>query len=248
MALDIPTIQDSPKFTVLTNYSVGRISQFPTASATFATCAYLTESLALVTLAEDLDNDGVKETLTVPDLGALDPSLMTGHKLCLVDSTVIGTITTATIVVITPEVRDSTGILITPAVKTAKLTMAGLTEDPTGNKVGVIKTNATGAVCYRKVSSSLEWVIPLSADRPQEMQLMTGMLGSIYFEAVKTFLTAAQITTVTDQQIIDILTSLAQNGINIDSIFANAGERLELSRRAGQIPFVSILGSAPTTP
>lgn len=243
MAFDIAQDGETPKFTVLSQYSVERTGQYPVARATFEECVYMMDGPATVTLAEDLDGDGHKETLTVPGLGEV-PSMAT-RVLCTQDSTVVGTISNAVITVVTPAVVDGTGIVITPAVHSAKLTLGTPpSTDLTGVKVGVVKRMPVGTPAYRRARAGKTWQIVMDGANPQSMQQMATMLGKIYFNAVKAALTALGVSK-TDAEISAALQMLASQGTNIDGIFAAVGEALEITRRSGGVPFLTVFGDAP---
>jgi hypothetical protein len=243
MAFEIIQDKEQPKFTVLSSYTVERVGEFPICRATFTECVYLTNAFVRAASVDDADGDGATERIIVPQAWNLTAQQLEGQYLTNKNNVILGQIVSAEIVNI-PASTDDEGV-VTPAVHEVRLAMnAPQSPSVAGTKVAVIKRMPTGALAYRKAQSGKEWSISLNGAEPAHLARMVTMLGAIYFKAIKSALGVFGVDK-TDAEIFAALQTLAYQGINIDGLFAEAGDQLELDRRAGDL-VGNVTPDAPT--
>jgi hypothetical protein len=242
MALPKEYTREIPAFALVSQYSVGRINQYPSVRVTFDEVMYLFETDAYVTLALDNDEDGRFETLRVEDWA--DRLNLVGRTICLPNSRVVGRVLAATR--IAPEPDSDGGETPPPYMELVLDLDEEFHGDPTDEQVCIVATMPVGTPAYRRARSGSRWELFLDGADPVAMGRMSAMLGRVYFKAVKAALVALRKQNeVTDLELQQAIGMLAAQGINIDGLLAQEGEQLEMDRRNGIPTGSSVFGDAP---
>lgn len=232
MALPQEYQREAPAFTLVAQYAVGRINEFPSLRVSYDEVVYLAAESAVVVTTADLDADTRFEVLNIP--GFEDRADLVGRSLCLADSTFVGTVLSA--------------VRVEPTVGEAYLQVTlteGVVANLAGEVVSLIATMPIGTLAYRKARAGFGWELLLDGSNPASMARMGLMLGTAYVKALKAGLAALGLTSVTDLQILGAVQALAVAGINLDGILAAEGEQLETDRRSGAFTAVTVFGNAP---
>jgi hypothetical protein len=232
MALPKEYTREAPVFALVSQYTVGRINQYPSVRVTFDEVVYLPEMTVIVDEALDANADNLFEKLRIAAWA--DQEELVGRELCLKNSTYLGKIVTAEKV--TPPEDDPY----------LEITLDnGFALDLSGEEIVLIAKMPVGTNAYRRARAGLRWELYLDGSNPMAMTRMTTMLGRVYFKALKAGLMQLGINSVSDAQILMAVQALAAQGINIDGLLAQEGEQLELDRAAGEPTGVLAFGDAP---
>lgn len=247
MAFDLPgDLTSEPSFTVVSEYGVSRIGDAPSASITLQEVCYLLAPQAVVDSAVDMNDDGKREVLNIGAFGTLDPDTLVGKLLALPSGKTpdLGAIASATTNLITPAVLDEQGNVITPAVVSMVVTLATPpSADLTGATIGVVQINEFGGPVYYRPSRGRSWRIGLSGSDPSNFAQMVQSMGMIFVGAIAAGLTELGLS-ATQEQIVAAVQSLATKGTTIDSLWADAAASVELARRSGFKPSMT-MGAPP---
>lgn len=219
-ALDIPTK------TTQSGYTLNRLGEFVTLDLEFSETIDDVAEAAL-TAVQDVDGDGVFETLVVPALAPLFDRLV-GLPLALADGTPLGT-----------------AVAVDAAAKSVVVTGAP-TPAMVGGVVRVRRINHFGIPVDRTADNGRTYRVKLTTQDPAQRERLLTILMTASFNLVSQTLTQAGIA-FTPGQLVGALQALAAQGVNLDTFLVEEFQRVEQDRRAGQVALrgVEVEGKAP---
>lgn len=230
MAFSVANDRETPDATLVVEYAVNRIGRDANLKVVFAEVVFDTEDPIPVDAFEDADADGAFEVLTVSEWkGRTD---LIGKEVFTEAKVSLGTIT---------AFADET-VLEDSTVVPAKVTLsAGVaTADPLNL---TLRTHMTGieVPAYRMARGGRRWEARFGTGFADGASLVQQLMGAAYYNAVAVVLIQMGVT-FTPQELVAAITA---TGSNIDSFIAEQGEVVEEQRRAGQLPWLAMLGDAP---
>jgi len=128
--------------------------------------------------------------------------------------------------------------------KTLYFTLGYAETIPILDNVGGAVVNDFGHAASRISSNGRTWELVLDSSNAAHMIQMQTMMVSIYFRAIKAFLTHVSNTSYSDGAIALAATEIAQGGVTIDDFITAEVEAVELARRSNTIHPV-VMGTAP---
>jgi hypothetical protein len=207
----------SPQYTTVSSYSISRLGN-PVLRVRYAETALQWITIP-IDLAEDLDSDGHYETLHTTD-----SNVAVGVELFDTAGNSVGVVT---------SYSNGVATLVGPAMPTSAPA-----------SLCIPLQNAFGAQIQKLVPRGREYELQLAGDNAQQSAKMQALLIEVTVNmAMLVFAQMNHTATVEDVQAAVI--ALAQAGNNIDSIIGTVMEGLEISRRAGELPYVTTVGAAP---
>lgn len=235
-----------PKFVLVSEYTVRRMGKFPSVTVRYTECSFLKSAPLAALAVEDLDQDGLFETITIADATSLGMGSLVGHIVSDLDDNALTTITATEQVVATPEERDENNVVTRAATYTTKITLAaGLTQAKIDAGFAVVDRMPVGTTAYMPTPGGRTWEITLYGNNALAMTEMGNLLGGAYFMASKALIAKLGVAS-TDAEILAAIQALAAEGTNIDGMLGQQGEALEGKRQANQLPFAQIMGDAPS--
>lgn len=233
MAFGVAEDREVPDATLVEEYSVYRLGREAILKVSYVEVVFDTEPFVEVTLAEDLDSDGLFEVLTIPSWrGRTD---LVGRELFGVDKQSIGVVAS-----FTDASVDGQGVETTPA----KITLASGLATSTGFQTTLRRTMiGIDVPAYRLARGGRRWEIHFSTGSELGATLVQQLMGTAYFNAAKAVLDVMGVSYT-----VESLTSAIQaTSENIDSFIAAQGEFVEEQRRAGALSWMVPFGSPPLT-
>lgn len=252
MAFHVTTNKEFPQFTLVRDYAVHRIGEFPHVSIRYAEVVYLSEP-HLVTAAFDENEDGFFDVLEIPTL--VNRSDLAGRPILDERNEIINHIAEV-ITTWTEEVKDpETGEVITPSVPVVRVRLVdALERDLTGVTIGIMAvTPVVGSPAYRPAHGGAEWEAQLWGNNPAAMQRLAEILANVHYEAAKSVLDQlilakggqTSLESLSENDIRTAVHAAMAAGKNVDGLLATEAEKLEMDRQAGLAPYVVTIGKAP---
>lgn len=220
--IDAPPPTPVKTFVVCDSYAVYRLGRYARAEIRMTQCDYLTTPLQVSEVVAPA-GDGSSGTVRVPLLGRS----LVGYTLSSGINDELATVTT--------QIEDTGADVLTLS---TPLTSAQLS----GPLFVVERMEGIGSTAYRPSPTGRSWVIALDAQTPaalNELMTMLGVVGVTYGTA----LAQALNTGATQQEIEAAVQSLASQGVQVDALYAQRAEALEAKRRAGNLPYASLMGA-----